>query len=337
MDRNKYNSFISVVVVIQNEDIELELKLEQLSSTLEGLSKDYEIIIIDNTSDDCTLPLLKKLCEDAEFPNLQIFSLLSPIDYDLAVTAGIEQALGDFVFVMEIGSWDLSRMQKMIDLASTGSDVVFANNSSTKNTFFYRLSSQVFYFLYKRFTGIDLSKDVGQQKVFSRRAANYILSSNRPEIALRHMHASIGFTRETIEYSSQYSAPKKTGLLKSINRGIGILVSSSNAPLRLVTFASMAGGIVAVTYSCFVIWEALTNSNVAPGWASLSLQLSFMFFLLSLVLLVLGEYMIRTNNHASEYKGYYFSQEFNSSRMTRLSKLNVEISSDSKNKANLED
>lgn len=333
----RFDSFISAVIVTRNDAESIDFKLGELSNVLGGLAKEYEIIIIDNSSDDDTLNLLRDLCEESKLPNLQVFSLLSKIDYDLAVTAGIEQALGDFVFVLEMESWDVSKLEEMIVSSSSGKDVVFANNLSMKRSIPYLFSSKVFYFLYKRFTGIDLSNDIGQQKVFSRRAANYILSSARPEIALRHMHASIGFTRETIEFNSKVRRVDRTGLSRSINRGIGILISSSNAPLRLVTFASMAGGIMAIGYSFFVLWEAFTNRDVAPGWASMSLQLSFMFFLLSLVLLVLGEYMIRTNNQKSALNGYFFSQEFNSSRMTRLTKLNVELPKDPKSNSVLED
>ena len=49
-----------------------------------------------------------------------------------------------------------------------------------------------------------------------------------------------------------------------------------------------------------------------------------MFFLLSLVLLVLGEYILNMVSLTNEGPPYHVAQEFTSTRMTRREKLNVE-------------
>ena len=56
----------------------------------------------------------------------------------------------------------------------------------------------------------------------------------------------------------------------------------------------------------------------------MSLQMSGMFFLISLVLLVLGEYVLQMANLSNEGPSYHVSQEFTSERMTRFEKLNIE-------------
>ena len=59
--------------------------------------------------------------------------------------------------------------------------------------------------------------------------------------------------------------------------------------MRLVTSLSLFGAIANVVYSIYVVSIGFFKTDVAPGWISLSLQQSGMFFLISLVLLVLGE------------------------------------------------
>jgi hypothetical protein len=49
-----------------------------------------------------------------------------------------------------------------------------------------------------------------------------------------------------------------------------------------------------------------------------------MFFLLSLVLLVLGEYILHMVSLSNEGPLYHVGQEFTSARMSRREKLNVE-------------
>ena len=73
-----------------------------------------------------------------------------------------------------------------------------------------------------------------------------------------------------------------------------------------------------------VIAVAILKTDVAPGWVTLSLQQSGMFFLLSLVLLVLGEYILHMVNLSNEGPLYHVGQEFTSVHMTRREKLNIE-------------
>lgn len=94
--------------------------------------------------------------------------------------------------------------------------------------------------------------------------------------------------------------------------------------MRMVTGLSIFGAIANLVYGIYVTIIALLKTDVAPGWVSLSLQQSGMFFLISLVLLVLGEYILNMVSLSNEGPRYHVAQEFTSARMTRLEKLNIE-------------
>ena len=102
------------------------------------------------------------------------------------------------------------------------------------------------------------------------------------------------------------------------------MVSTTRAPMRLVTVLSLFGAGANLIYSLYVVLIGLFAENVAPGWVSMSLQMSGMFFLISLVLLVLGEYILHMASLSNEGPQYHVGQEFTSARMTRLEKLNLE-------------
>lgn len=103
-----------------------------------------------------------------------------------------------------------------------------------------------------------------------------------------------------------------------------LFVSTTRAPMRLVTYLSLFGALANVVYSIYVLAVAALKPDVAPGWVSFSLQQSGMFFLISLVLLVLGEYILNMASLSNEGPLYHVGQEFTSARMTRLEKLNIE-------------
>jgi hypothetical protein len=94
--------------------------------------------------------------------------------------------------------------------------------------------------------------------------------------------------------------------------------------MRLVTSLSLFGAIANLVYSVYVVGIGLFKADVAPGWISLSLQQSGMFFLISLVLLVLGEYILNMVSLQNEGPLYHVGQEFTSARMMHREKLNIE-------------
>jgi hypothetical protein len=103
-----------------------------------------------------------------------------------------------------------------------------------------------------------------------------------------------------------------------------LLVSTTRAPMRMVTAISLFGAIANLIYSAYVIAVALFKQDVATGWTSLSLQQSGMFFLISMVLFVLGEYILSVVSLSNEGPKYHVGQEFTSARIVRREKLNVE-------------
>jgi hypothetical protein len=178
--------------------------------------------------------------------------------------------------------------------------------------------------LYKWSNGVHLAKDAPQYRLLSKRVINFMLQHPMPAMTYRYLPATGGFARANLSYSAPPKAPQAKRLSHSIDRGIRLLVSTTKAPMRLVTALSLFGAVSNLIYSIYVIAIGLLKSNVAPGWVTLSLQQSGMFFLISLVLLVLGEYILQMARLSNEGPLYHVAQEFTSSVMTRRQKLNIE-------------
>lgn len=317
--------FLSVVYVVRNQDSQLEGLIHKASAKLSSLVSDYEIIIVDNASDDDSVSILKSLSGQACNPNLQIYALTKEVDSDTASWVGLENALGDFVAVIDPLLDDIDFLPNMLDKAVAGADVVFANNlQKPRQSLPYRAANAVFNFLYKTFNGVNLAKDAPQYRLLNKRVINFILQHPQPTLTYRHLPATGGFCRINMEYSSAPRAPRKKKLWESIDRGMRLLVSTTQAPMRLVTSLSLFGAASNVFYSIYILAVALFRNDVAPGWVSLSLQQSGMFFLISIVLLVLGEYMLNMASLSNEGPLYHVGQEFTSTRMTHREKLNIE-------------
>ena len=322
---SKFPIFLSLVIITKNDEYAIEKKLENISNILKTLVDDYEIIIIDNASIDRTIPLLKDCTSSAGIPNLQVYALTKEVELDVATWIGLENALGDFVVVFNPAEDDLSVLPNLLEKAVSGSDIVFANNQlKPKQPLGYRMANEFFNFMYKQFNGIHFAKELPEYRVLSKRVINFILQHNQPTISYRYLSASAGFVKSYIEYKFEPKEWRSKKLSESIEMGIRLMVSTTRAPMRLVTILSLFGAGANLIYSLYVVLIGLFAMNVAPGWISMSLQMSGMFFLISLVLFVLGEYILHMASLSNEGPLYHIGQEFMSSKMTRLEKLNLE-------------
>ena len=318
--------FLSLVITMRNQADQIQPLLADVSRMLSELASDHEIVIVDNASDDDSLLRLKVLTGPDGLPNLQVYALTKEVDSDTAAWVGLENALGDFVAVIDPLNDDINFLPELLDKAVCGADVVFAKNEQkSAQSFAYRGAFAIFNLLYKWFNGIHLAKEAPQYRVLSKRVVNFILQHPQPAMTYRHLPATGGFARVNLNYSAapKISHPKRLG--DSIDRGMRMLVSTTRAPMRLVTSLSLFGAVANLVYSIYVVAVAFLKVDVAPGWVSMSLQQSGMFFLISLVLLVLGEYILNMASLQNEGPIYHVGQEFTSARMTRREKLNIEV------------
>ncbi|MCK9987696.1 MAG: polyisoprenyl-phosphate glycosyltransferase, partial [Azoarcus sp.] len=153
--------FLSVVLVVRNQGARLEDLLASAVHSVSTLVSDYEIVVVDNASSDDSVGVLKRLTGEDGLPNLQVYALTKEVDMDTASWVGLENALGDFVAVIDPLVDDVAFLPQMLDKAVSGADVVFATNMQRPSqTMAYNLAYAAFDRLYKVFNGIHLAVEL---------------------------------------------------------------------------------------------------------------------------------------------------------------------------------
>ncbi|WOD40419.1 glycosyltransferase [Nodosilinea sp. E11] len=323
--------FLSIVFVVRNQALEIVDLTEQLTAAIAPIVSDYELIIIDNASEDDSIEILKQVTKEHGFPNLQVYALTKGVDADTASWVGLENALGDFVAVIEPLVDDIYFLPTMLERAMSGADVVFAmNKQRPKQSMAYRSCFWFFRKTYKLFNGIDMMSEAPRFRLLSKRVINFVLQHPAPALSYRYLPATAGFSKVNLAYSSRPQSTQKKKLRENIDLGMRLMVATTYWPMRLVTSLSLFGAFSNVVYSIYVIAIALSKPDVAPGWTTLSLQQSGMFFLISLVLAMLSEYILHMSRLSNEGPPYHVAQEFTSAVITRHQKLNLEEAETSK-------
>lgn len=318
--------FLSAIFITKNPTNQFINTLSEISQLLSSLVTDFEIIVIDNGSDDASIANLKKITTETKIPNVIVFTLTNEIEINLASWVGLENAIGDYVVVLDADTDDFLIIPEMLEKIQSGADVVFAKNiSELRPNFLYNIIETTFNYFYKIITNIEINKNSAQFRLLNRQVVNFILQHPNPSVSYKYLPVTGGFQRFYISYQSEIKNQKNKKLALSVEQGIQLLISTSKAPMRIVTSLSIFGAIANLVYSLYVVFIAIFKPKIAEGWVSQSLQQSGMFFLFSLVLLVLGEYILAMTNQQNKGPHYHISQEFSSPVMTHRQKLNLEI------------
>ena len=135
--------FFSAVLPVFNEEGNLEELHRRLTEVFSGLGRTWEIIFVDDGSNDRSVEILRRLAR--EDPNVRALLFSRNFGHHIALTAGIDAALGEAVVIMDADLQD--RPESIPDLFSKleeGYDVVYAIRRGKKHSLFKRVTSKLF-------------------------------------------------------------------------------------------------------------------------------------------------------------------------------------------------
>jgi glycosyltransferase involved in cell wall biosynthesis len=319
-----YPILLSVVVPLKDAGGRVRALLEPLARQLAREVEDFELVVVDNGSTDGSHREYAELVQEGGLPNLQVYRLIRTVDPEIAIWAGVENALGDYVLVLDPLNEDLSFLPLALEKIAAGADLVTIRNTTPKPMGgAERLLERLFRSAYRRLVGVDLATEGAICRLTSKRVVSFLMEQPKPALRYRALPALAGFPKASIEYAGPRAPKSAQSLGARARRGLSLLFAQTILPLRLASGLAIAGATLNLLYSAYVILIRLFKSDVMPGWTTLSLQQSGMFFLLSLVLFILVEYVAQMLTWTLEGPSYYLAGEHTSAVLTRRERLNV--------------
>ncbi len=317
--------FPSVVLPLFDAEAFIDAYVARLINILQADFEFYEVILVNNGCTDDTKAKVAAL--QKRLPNLTLYNLANKYSMAIATIAGLDHAIGDYVIVLDPRQDPPDLVTALIRVALDENDIVYAvsRERAAAKTLYYRVENWFLRAL-GRLNHIRLPPALSSARLFSRRALNFILKAVDRHRILSLAPALSGYNIERIVYDPEPVAQAGGGGLNwaySIYRAVELTLSLSPKPLRLVSIVSVGVSMLTVIYSIYVVIYWLTHESVAAGWASLSLQISVLFFFLSLVLAVMSEYMQQILENIGRRPLYFYTTQTSSSVMSYAPELNV--------------
>jgi polyisoprenyl-phosphate glycosyltransferase len=302
---------LSIVVPCFNEQECLAALHERLTKAAKAAAgKDYELVLINDGSNDRTWPMMQELA--AADPHLVAVNLSRNHGHQLALTAGLDLCRGDRILIIDADLQDPPELlsDMMLAMQREGADVVYGVRSSRAGeTRFKRATAHAFYRMLARATEVDIPLDAGDFRLMSRRALDVLLSMPEQARFIRGMVAWIGFKQVPFVYrrDERFAGDTKYPLRKMIRFAFDALTGFSSAPLKLASHAGLwlaAGSGIIVVYILF----AWASGKSIPGWTSLMLVVVVLGAVQMFVLGMMGEYIGRLYSQAKQ-RPLYIIQE----------------------------
>lgn len=279
----KKDNFISVGIVL-NKEVEIN-RIEKLHSLLYDKYNYFEIILLNyevNTGIYSTL--LKKL------NNIRILELSSYIDIEISHTTLIENCIGDYCAIIDLSHDSLEDLEKMLEFAEDY-DVVVGKREKKVQSFFESVSSKIFYKTISLFTGIKIDSMYSDFFIINRKVINFITKNEDRVKFLKLLKFNNGFTKYEYSYMPLGKKSNQRTFLENVNFTIDVLVNYSHRLIRMATILSLSTAIINLFYIVYIFGIYFFKDNVAQGWTSSNIYNSTIYFVLFLVLAVIGEYV----------------------------------------------
>lgn len=314
----KSQSFISVVMTLDIQTLNILKNLEKIQRYLEDRYSDYEILLIvkKNAQNAVHLELEALL---TKIPAIRYLQLTNNAPNDVAFAAGLENAIGDFIVLYNPLTDPIENIQKSVDMCKSGSDVV-VGTSQIPCSIIYSLVRPL---VSRLLTSIDyrLPRNATEFRCLSRRAANAVMATGRFHQRFFMQIQKSGFEAKELPYTS-LTYHHKT-FLNGFREVMHLMVFNSSAPLRLMSVLGLVGSTIACLVSLYALAVRFLQESVISGWASTVLLISFFSLLQFIILSFISEYLARLLTEQHHSQAYSIVFEKNSLVMVNQDRINV--------------
>ena len=287
---------LSIVVPMYNESEAVEAFFAATVPVLEAITKEWEIIAVDDGSKDDTFARLEK--HNAQDARVKALRFSRNFGKEAALTAGIDYVSGKAAILLDADLQDPPALiPQMVEKWREGYKVVLGQRRSrTGESSVKTMCASLFYWVINRISAVPVIPNTGDFRLMDMEAVNVMRKLRERNRFMRGLLAWSGLKQCIVQFDrpARDQGTTKYSFFKSLLYAIDGIISLSNAPLRL---PSVLGALI-----CVLALSLLAFSS--------HLLFSLLFFCVGLQFLclgLLGEYLARVYREARDQPLYYLS------------------------------
>lgn len=286
---------ISVVIPVYKSDSCLPELYGRLTTSLETISRDYEIILIEDCGGDRSWDIITELSrKDSRVRGIQ-FS--RNFGQQCGITAGLDRCDGDWVVVMDCDLQDApENIPRLYQKAQEGYEVVLARRIGRTDGIVKRATSWFFYKVFNYFSEMNYDGKIGNFRIISRKVVQNFRSMREQLRFFGGMVEWMGFPSASIEvhHDKRFAGETTYTYRKLWKLASEIMIAYSDKPLRLSIRLGFSMSLLSIIAGLVILARKLLYGSPVMGWSSMIVSLYFIGGLILGVLGIIGIYLGKT-------------------------------------------
>ena len=257
---------LSLVVPAFNEEEAMEQSFERTYRAMSSIGYPFEIIYIDDGSRDRTWEIISRLAREHEEVKALRFS--RNFGHQLAVTAGMDEAKGDAVIIMDADLQDPPEViADMVKAWEQGADIAYGKRMHRKGeTAAKKFTAWCYYRLLNFMSSYPIPLDTCDFRLLDKAVADEFKVLREHNRFLRGMSAWLGYNAVPVEYVREERCAGKTKytLKKMLRLAADGIFGFSSRPLTLIGWAGLA--VLCIALLGLIATIACAAVTGVPGW-----------------------------------------------------------------------
>ncbi|MET4695252.1 glycosyltransferase family 2 protein [Endozoicomonas lisbonensis] len=301
---------LSCVVPVFNEGPVIVQFLEALQERLQGITPDYEIVVVDDGSQDNTVQLVESYCDGQ---HIKLIELSRNFGKETALTAGIDATDSDAVILIDADfQHPLDMLPVFVDYWRQGYQMVYGIRQNRHDEpYLKKKGAQLFYQIMHSSTGINVPAHAGDFRLMDRKVVEALKSLPERNRFMKGIYAWVGYKTIGLPFQVQdrMAGESGWGFAKLTNLALSGITAFTTLPLRIVGGLGLLISIVSVFYAFFIIFKTLFLGTPLPGWPTVIVAITFIGGIQLLSLWVLGEYIAGIFNEVKQRPRYLIQRQ----------------------------
>jgi dolichol-phosphate mannosyltransferase len=276
-----------------NNESTLDALCSRLHATLDG--GDYEVLLINDGSQDGSLAALKRLA--SANARLRVISLSRNFGQHPAIAAALDHASGDVVVLMDADLEDQpEQIPALVRALDEGScDIVYTTKSGEAREGMRGLTSDFYHAIFSRIVGVSLPRNLGTFRVFTRKVLDALRQFPERHVLYGPLMFFIGF-QYLIVPAERGTRPGRSSytFAKRLRMAVNSLVTYSDLPPKFFAIVGLLMAVLPLVYGAVIVGQYFViGRRLPPGLTIVVLLVCFLSGVIMLAVGILGLYIFR--------------------------------------------
>ena len=264
----------------------------RIQKNVSGFTEDYEIILVNDASPDNSWQAILQECSIDH--RIKGINLSRNFGQHRAILSGLQYAKGDWVIVMDCDLQDKpEEISTLYKKALEGYDVVFAQRVERKDNLLKRMSSTIFYSVFRFLSGVKFDNQVANFGIYKQSVIRTVRNMPERDRSFPVQVSYVGFktTHIPVTHGQRQEGGSSYTLKTLLKYASGIIISNTNKPMRLVVALGFILSFLSMMMAFYNVIAYFCHMIEVPGFTTTVFSLWFVGGMIMMQIGIVGIYI----------------------------------------------